>query len=212
MTDVFECSKNVRMSLLSPRHKADHLLVPDGQEVIPYTVWGNLKKIVIRVPTELRFHDTMYDAKPIDIAQTSWINYVLEDERSECNYLSLYPILTLLDSSAFQSALMGKSLVLSVNTNKTMRIHEGLMADTFSYQEQMCALENMRIWQDHETNSFMAMIHFSAHFRDGYMAFYRTFSFLLLLFRPIAHLSQSTLLATQSAYAMVAPKWSKLKA
>jgi hypothetical protein len=68
---------------------------------------------------------------------------------------------------------MGKSLVMSLKTNKTMRVHEGLIADTFSYQEQMCALENMRIWQDHETNGFLAMIHYTAHFRDGYLAFYR---------------------------------------
>jgi hypothetical protein len=68
---------------------------------------------------------------------------------------------------------MGKSLVLSLQTNKTMRVHEGLIADTFAYQEQMCALENLRIWHDDETDAFMAMIHFSAHFRDGYMAFNR---------------------------------------
>ena len=58
------------------------VLVPDGEEVIPYTVWGNLKKICIRVPTELKFYDTMFDARPIDTAKTSWVNYVLEDEQS----------------------------------------------------------------------------------------------------------------------------------
>jgi hypothetical protein len=68
---------------------------------------------------------------------------------------------------------MGKALLLSLKTNKTMRLHDGLIADTFSYAEQMCALENLRIWQDHKTNGVIAMIHYSAHFRDGYMAFYR---------------------------------------
>ena len=55
--------------------------VADGQEIIPYTVWGNNEKISIRVPTELRFHDLNYDSKPIAVAQTSWVNYCFEDER-----------------------------------------------------------------------------------------------------------------------------------
>lgn len=54
-----------------------------------------------------------------------------------------------------------------------MRVHEGVIADTFAYAEQMCALENMRIWKDDETNGVMAMLHYTAHFRDGYMAFHR---------------------------------------
>lgn len=60
---------------------ADKLVVADGQEIIPYTVWGNNVKISIRVPTELQFHDLTYDSKPIAVAQTSWVNYCFEDER-----------------------------------------------------------------------------------------------------------------------------------
>jgi hypothetical protein len=82
MTDVFECSKNVSLYCPGPTPNLT-VLVPDGEEVIPYTVWGNLKKICIRVPTELRFHDILYDAKPIDTAKTAWVNYILEDEQSK---------------------------------------------------------------------------------------------------------------------------------
>lgn len=131
--------------------------VPDGEEVVPYTVWGNLEKVAIRLPTELRFHDTVFDAIPIDIAKSSWVNYVFEDERA---------------STMFQSALVGKSLLLSVRTNKTLRVHDGLIENTFSYQEQMCALENLRMWQDPDTGGVLAMLHYSAGFRDGYLAFY----------------------------------------
>jgi hypothetical protein len=78
-----------------------------------------------------------------------------------------------LDSTIFQSALMGKALLLSVQTTKTMRLHDGFTGN-FAYQEQMCALENLRIWQDQDTGGVLAMIHYSAQFRNGYMAFYRT--------------------------------------
>ena len=77
---------------------------------------------------------------------------------------------------------MGKSLLLTVRTTKTMRLHDGFTGN-FAYQEQMCALENLRIWQDQDTGGVLAMIHYSAQFRNGYMAFYRTI--------PVA---QSTLL------------------
>lgn len=68
---------------------------------------------------------------------------------------------------------MGKTLILSVQTTKTIRLHDGFTG-SFAYQEQMCALENLRIWQDPDTGGVLAMLHYSAHFRDGYMAFYRT--------------------------------------
>ena len=132
-------------------------LVPDGEEVVPYTIWGNLEKVAIRLSTELRFHDIVFDAKPLNSANSSWVNYVFEDERA---------------STMFQSALMGKSLLLSVRTNKTLRLHDGLIENTFSYQEQMCALENLRMWQDPDTGGVLAMVHYSAQFRDGYLAFY----------------------------------------
>lgn len=52
-----------------------------------------------------------------------------------------------------------------------MRIHEGI-GKSFSYAEQMCGLENLRVWEDNDTGAIIALIHFSADFRDGYLAFY----------------------------------------
>ncbi len=71
----------------------------------------------------------------------------------------------------FQSALMGMTLLASIKTRKTLRVHEGLTG-SFAYQEQMCALENLRIWQDPETHGVVAMLHFTPQFKDGYLAFY----------------------------------------
>ena len=52
-----------------------------------------------------------------------------------------------------------------------MRIHEGI-GKSFSYAEQMCGLENLRVWEDNDSGAIIALIHFSADFRDGYLAFY----------------------------------------
>lgn len=64
---------------------------------------------------------------------------------------------------------MGKTLILSLPTKRTLRVHEGI-AGAFAYQEQLCGLENLRLWQD-DTGEVLTMIHYSAHFRDGYLAF-----------------------------------------
>ena len=66
---------------------------------------------------------------------------------------------------------MGKTLLLSVKTKRTMRIHDTLIGNTFALQEQLCGLENLRIWQDDDMAGVLAMIHYTAQFRDGYLAF-----------------------------------------
>jgi hypothetical protein len=52
-----------------------------------------------------------------------------------------------------------------------MRVHEGI-GKSFSYAEQMCGLETLRVWEDNDTGAIIALIHFSADFRNGYLAFY----------------------------------------
>jgi hypothetical protein len=71
----------------------------------------------------------------------------------------------------FQNELMGRTLLATFRTEKTMRIHEGI-SKSFSYAEQMCGLENLRVWEDNDTGAIIALIHFSADFRNGYLAFY----------------------------------------
>lgn len=66
---------------------------------------------------------------------------------------------------------MGRTLLGTFRTDQTMRIHEGL-SGAFSYAEQMAGMENLRVWEDNDTAAVIAMIHFSAHFKAGYLAFY----------------------------------------
>jgi len=56
-------------------------IVADGESVIPYTVWGNAKKVVLRGETELKFHDTTYEAIPNAVPRTTWVNFNFENEK-----------------------------------------------------------------------------------------------------------------------------------
>jgi hypothetical protein len=77
---------------------------------------------------------------------------------------------TLSDSTNFQNALMVKRLILTVRTKRTMRIHTGV-ASPFIFAEQLCGLENLRLFSDDRTGQVFAMIHFTPSFANGYMTF-----------------------------------------
>lgn len=66
---------------------------------------------------------------------------------------------------------MGRTLLATFRTSQTLRSHEGI-SGAFSYAEQMCGMENLRIWEDEDTLAVIALIHFSPQFRKGYLAFY----------------------------------------
>jgi hypothetical protein len=62
-------------------------------------------------------------------------------------------------------------LVASFKTEKTLRVHDGL-GGIMGIRDQMCALENLRVWEEEETGGVLALIHYSAAFSSGYMKFY----------------------------------------
>lgn len=77
-----------------------------------------------------------------------------------------------LAATTFQNTLYGNKLIGTFKTDKTTRVHDGI-AGALSYQEQMCAMENLRVWEDESTSRYFMMIHFSAQFRSkGYLTCY----------------------------------------
>ncbi|KAH7074732.1 hypothetical protein BKA63DRAFT_444031 [Paraphoma chrysanthemicola] len=132
------------------------LRMDDDQMYIPYSSYFSPTKVSVNVPCELKFHDVRHGNRPAKLAKTSWVNYNFETPQS---------------AALFQNELMGRTLLATFRTEKTMRIHSGL-SKSFSYAEQMCGLENLRIWEDTDTGAIIALIHFSADFRAGYLAFY----------------------------------------
>jgi hypothetical protein len=133
------------------------IAVPENQEIIPFASYFQDEKVSITFLTEVVLHDIIYGTPALKIAKTSWVNFVFSN---------------IADAEVFQSTLFGHTLLGSFKTERTMRIHEGLAA-ALTYQEQMCAMENLRIWQDENTRGIMMMIHFSAQFRSkGYLTCY----------------------------------------
>ncbi|KAF2755828.1 hypothetical protein EJ05DRAFT_512420 [Pseudovirgaria hyperparasitica] len=128
----------------------------DHTQYIPYSSYFSSEKISLSVPSELKFHDVVYGSRPLQVSSTNWINYVIEDAQA---------------AASFQNELMSSTLIAQFKTEKTLRLHEGITS-VLTYQEQMCGMENLRVWEDEVTKGIFAMIHFSAQFRPGYFAFW----------------------------------------
>lgn len=122
---------------------------------IPYASYFSPTKISLTVPASLRFHDTHYASRLLRSAHSSWISFSFDTPQS---------------ATLFQNELLGRVLLASFRTTKTMRVHEGALAG-FAYAEQMCALEVLRVWEDGETGAVVGMVHFAAGFREGWLAF-----------------------------------------
>lgn len=129
--------------------------VDNQADTIPYTGWGDTVKVAIRMNARLTFHDISPDAGHPEHVQTSWTNYVFERHTG---------------STSFQSALIDRTLTMSVRTVKTTRVHDGITG-IMKENEHLCGLENLRVWMDQGTGEVFAMIHFKPQFRIGYMIF-----------------------------------------
>lgn len=143
-------------ALSSDNNVRVELAMSDDSAYIPYSSYFSPAKVSMTVPCELKFHDVRYGNRLLRTARTSWVNFVFADAAG---------------ATLFQNEIMGRTLLATFRTSKTMRIHDGPMA-AFAYAEQMCALENLRIWEDTDTGAVIGLVHFSASFRPGYLAFY----------------------------------------
>lgn len=130
--------------------------MPKEGKIIPYTIWGNETKVVIRHPTELRFFASPDSPSPYKKLSTSWANYAFETASA---------------SAEFQSALLPPLLLIrTLPTTRVVRLHNSPWMRTFSARLQLCGLENLRVFQDlSDPNSLVCMIHYSPNFRplDG---------------------------------------------
>ncbi|KAJ4991702.1 hypothetical protein SVAN01_02817 [Stagonosporopsis vannaccii] len=122
---------------------------------IPYSSYFSPVKVSLTTPSTLRFHSLAYGTRLLRSTHSSWVNFLFDTPQA---------------ATLFQNEIMGRVLLATFRTTKTMRIHEGALAG-FAYAEQMCALENLRVWED-ETGAVVASLHFSASFREGWLAFY----------------------------------------
>ncbi|KAI4267244.1 MAG: hypothetical protein L6R38_008342 [Xanthoria sp. 2 TBL-2021] len=136
--------------------------LPQDRETVPYTLWSNEKKVVIRQPTELRYYKAANSVAPYKTTETSWVTYSFESASQ---------------ASDFQSSLLSPlQLIRSFPTSRTMRLHPSPFVRAFCPRLQLCGLENLRIFRDAtDPNCLVCMIHYSPNFRpsngDEYIIF-----------------------------------------
>ncbi|KAL8668275.1 MAG: hypothetical protein Q9168_007093 [Polycauliona sp. 1 TL-2023] len=130
------------------------VLLPRGRDTIPYTLWGNEKRVVIRQPTELRFYKRPNSRSFYRTTETSWVTYSF-DSASQ--------------ASDFQSTLLSPlQLIRSLPTTRTMRLHPSSLIRAFSPRLQLCGLENLRVFRDvNDPHCLVCMIHYSPNFRPS---------------------------------------------
>jgi hypothetical protein len=144
--------------------------IDETQEIIPYSSFFEPKKVSVTIPTTLIYHSENPKQKPLRILRTKWLNYYFATP--QCTLLVLdVNNANPLGASEFQTLLYGRTLRASFRTEKTVRVHEGL-ASMIAPHEQMCAMENLRVWDEEETGAALAIVHYSAMFRPGYLKFY----------------------------------------
>lgn len=127
----------------------------------------------ITVKTDLSFHDLTYGAPPSRKETSKWVNYIFEDDQGQSFHKS--PITNFVSCSqtaaiTFQNALFGKTLMDTFKTEKTTRLRDGFTG-ALAYEEQMCGMENLRLWSEEPSGAVIAMLHYSALFRKGYLQF-----------------------------------------
>jgi hypothetical protein len=128
----------------------------DMDIIIPYTSYFEPTKVSITINTTLTYHSLQRQNNPPKSVNTTWVNYYF-DCADSCR--------------EFQNHLFGRNLVASYRTEKTTRIYDGILS-TLTASEQMCGIENFRVWEEEETGGKLATIHYSALYQQGYMMFY----------------------------------------
>ncbi|KAL8716561.1 MAG: hypothetical protein Q9225_006121 [Loekoesia sp. 1 TL-2023] len=126
--------------------------LPQDSQIIPYTLWSNETKAIIRYPTELRYFANANSESPYKTKKTSWVNYVFGSAST---------------SAEFQSALLSPlQLIRTLPTTRTVRLHRSPFVRLFSPRLQLCGLENLRVFQDAtDPNCLVCMVHYSPNFR-----------------------------------------------
>jgi hypothetical protein len=130
--------------------------VDETTEIIPFTSYFQPNKVSLTIPTVVVHHPIIPGMRPLKSIETRWVNYYFATEAG---------------SREFQNQIFGRTLKACFKTEKTMRMHDGLAGIVASH-EQMCGMENLRVWYEEESGGYLVLIHFSALFRKGYMKFY----------------------------------------
>ena len=111
---------------------------------------------------EISLHHYSETWEHLSETQTAWVNYIFDTAEA---------------AKRFQSAIFGRNLLDSFTTAKSIVVHQGIRG-AFAFEEQMCGIESLRIWEDNGLSlpsargGIMALIHLSPSFGEGWIKFW----------------------------------------
>ena len=130
-------------------------------DFLPYQSFFSEEKVTLTIPTTLHYHAPVWGRHTTHTAlNTRLVNYYFANTA---------------DAGHFQSAILGKRLLETFQTDRTTLIHEGGLKNTFAYEEQLCGMERLRVWEDGGDRSpsaaggVMALMHLSAAAGEGWI-------------------------------------------
>lgn len=136
--------------------------LPELSEQVPLQSFFTPEKISLSGNTRLQYYSVTWGEYPSSDTHTNWINYIFGNQRC---------------AASFQSAVFGRNLLDTFKTEKTTVIHKGIRG-AFTFEEQMCGIENLRLWEEDGVSlpgaagGVFALIHLSPSFGEGWIRFW----------------------------------------
>lgn len=136
--------------------------LPDYPESVPWSSYFSPEKVSLSGDIILHHHGHTWGDPILTATKTNWINYIFEPADAATN---------------FQSAIFGRKLLQTFKTEKTTVHHQGLRA-AFAFEEQMCGIETLRLWEEDGVSlpgaggGVLALIHFSPSFGESWCQFW----------------------------------------
>lgn len=136
--------------------------LPEFPEPIPLLSFFTPEKVSLSGETVLQHHSEIWGEHAVSEIKTSWVNYIFDTAEA---------------AAKFQSAIFGRNLLGVFKTEKTIVSHDGFRG-TFAFEEQMCGIENFRLWQEdglsisNAAGGVLALIHLSPTFGQGWIKFW----------------------------------------
>lgn len=136
--------------------------LPDHPEPVPWSSFFSPEKVSLSGEIILHHHGQTWGEPALTATKTNWINYIFSPADA---------------TPTFQSAIFGRKLLQTFKTEKTTVHHQGLRA-AFAFEEQMCGIETLRLWEEDGVSlpgargGVLALIHFSPSFGESWCQFW----------------------------------------
>jgi len=134
--------------------------LPSSIEITPFASFFDREKVSLTTPCRLLHHGPVWGSRVTKTLTAHWTSFT-------------FPTVAL--ATDFQSALFGRPLLDSFQTEKTTLLHPSILRNKLAYEEQVAGMERLRLWYESgdigpgTTGGVMAMMHLSPNFGEGWV-------------------------------------------